>query len=116
MFGTWVGAILLVAGHGERPQAERSCYLKRQTPGRRRCSFQIGGGFFAKIDGGFFIPAKSRENFMKIGLKNGEFDPKIAKLTKFAAKITKTNHHDFLLNSRVWSGAKECKSCRSRKN
>ena len=57
---------------------------------------------------------KIREIFSKFGAKNDEIAQKFAKFAEFAGKIAKilTN---FLLNFRDWSGAKECKSCRSRK-
>ena len=57
---------------------------------------------------------KIRENFSKFGAKNDEIALKIAKFADFAGKIAKILTK-FLLNFRDWSGAKECKSCRSRK-
>ena len=54
---------------------------------------------------------KIREIFIKLGVKNYEIAQKNAKC---AAKILK-KFDEVLLNFRDWSGAKESKSCRSRK-
>ena len=51
---------------------------------------------------------------MKIGSKNDEFDKKYAKFAKIHEKIEKFLKR-FCKISWIQSGAKECKSCRSRK-
>ena len=52
--------------------------------------------------------------FIKIASKNDEIDAIIAIFPRFAAKIIKIFDKN-LLKFCVWSGAKESKSCRSRK-
>ena len=53
--------------------------------------------------------AKIREILIKFESKNGQI---LKKITKIAKKCEKMRN---LLKFRFWSGAKECKSCRSRK-
>ena len=58
---------------------------------------------------------KIRQIFIKIGAKNNDFDRKIAKFCEICAKKNIKNYDEFLLNFQIRSGAKECRSCRSRK-
>ena len=58
------------------------------------------------------IFAKFRPNFIKISLKNSDFEQISQSVTKISAKRQKlTKSADF----RIQSGAKVCKFCRSRK-
>ena len=55
---------------------------------------------------------KFRQNFIKIGSKNDDFDQDLAKFADISVKNVK-KFDEFLLKIWIWGGAKECESCRS---